>query len=472
MTMKAGYTVSVVVPIYNVKEYVRDCLNSILNQTRDFKEIIVVNDGSTDGSEILCREYQKAHPEIILIEQENRGLSEARNSGMQRASGDYIVFVDADDWVSERMCETITDVIEEHDVDVLYYASDIVKETPVKISSESYARDLETANVVMNGFDSLKKLFPVYYQMSACMAAYRRAFLEGAGIDFIKDILYEDRFFSLRVITEAEKVVYITDKLYIRRFRASSIIMSPASCKKVRDVMYGHQREWEYIRNSEKWKKEKELTQYFALCGAIMAYQEDVSSEELQDQREEYLTAFFREWLDYFAVDQMGENELCELLLMVKRAEKSQRQELTDMFERHGGIWHYQGLIRNILWKKSKIKLSKLPFGEKKLIGIYGAGAHTDSIFRLYREIIGPITAKLYLIVSNASDINFNSGIEMKSLDEITDCGDVYLLSSKIYQEEMYQNLRRRSVPKEKICRLYGKNDAVDCVMIDQALFD
>lgn len=470
--MKIRYTVSVVVPIYNVKEYLRDCLNSILNQTRPFKEIIVVNDGSTDGSGILCREYQKAHPEIILIEQENKGLSEARNSGMRRATGDYVVFVDADDWVSESMCEKITSMTADCDVDVLYYAADIVKEIPVKISREGYARDSETANVVMNGFDSLRKLFPVYYQMSACMAAYRRVFLEGKGIDFIKDILYEDRFFSLRVITEAEKVVYITDKLYIRRFRASSIIMSPANRKKIQDVMYGHQREWEYIRNSEKWKKEKALTQYFALCGAIMAYQEDVSSEETQDQREEYLMAFFREWLDYFVVDYMGENELCELLLMVKRAENIGRQELTDMFEGYGGIRQYQERIRNILWEKSKTKLSKLPLGEKKLIGIYGAGAHTDSIFRLYREMIGPITAQLYLIVSNTNDINSNSEIEMRSLEEIADCWDVYLLSSKIYQEEMYQNLRKKSISKEKICRLYDKNDAVDCVMIAQALFD
>lgn len=465
-------TVNVIVPVYNVKLYLRDCLDSLINQTMPFDEIIVVNDGSTDGSETICREYQAVYPEIILIEQENRGLSEARNSGMRRASGDYIVFVDADDWVSNRMCETFRNKVAEENVDVLYYASDIVKEIPVKISEEEYARDPKNANVVMSGFDSLKKLFPAGYQMSVCMAAYRRSFLEGAGIDFIKDILYEDRFFSLRVITEAEKVIYITDKLYIRRFRDSSIIMSPASRKKIQDVIYGHRREWEYIQNSEKWEKEKKLTQYYVLCAAIMAYQEDVSSEEAREQREEYLTAFWGEWIEYFTVDCMSVNELCELLLMVKRTVESGQQKLIDLFEAYGGIGYYQEQIRNILVEKCKEKLAGIPLGEKKRIGIYGVGAHTESLFRLYQNLIGEITADISMIVSSTSDVDSDKGIMVKALDAISGDLDVYIISSKVYQEEMYQNLRKQRIPKQKISRLYDKNDAVDCVMIDRALFD
>lgn len=465
-------TVNVIVPVYNVKLYLRDCLDSLINQTVPFDEIIVVNDGSTDGSEMICREYQAKHPEIILIEQANRGLSEARNSGMRMATCDYIVFVDADDWVSERMSETIRNKVAEENVGVLYYASGIVKEIPVKISVEEYARDPKTANVVMNGFDSLKKLFPNGYQMSACMAAYRRSFLEGAGIDFIKDILYEDRFFSLRVITEAEKVIYITDKLYIRRFRDSSIIMSPASQKKIRDVIYGHQREWEYIRNSEKWKREKRLTQYYVLCAAIMAYQEDVSSEETREQREEYLTEFFREWLGYFAIDSMGVNELCELLLMIKRTAESGQQKLIHLFKAYGGIGHYQEQIRSILVEKCKEKLTGIPLGEKKRIGIYGAGAHTESLFRLYQKLIGEIVADISMIVSNKSDVDSDKGITVKALDSISDDLDIYIISSKVYQEEMYQNLRKQMIPEQKISRLYDKNDAVDCVMIDKVLFN
>ena len=436
--------ISVIIPVYNVRKYIEKCLDSILNQTVPFDEIIVVNDGSTDGSEIVCRKYQSAHPGIILIEQKNLGLSEARNRGMKRATGDYIVFVDSDDWVSDCMCETIKSIVADRDLDVVYYAAQIVKETPVKISSEAYARDEETSGIVMNGFDSLIKLFPSYYQMSVCMAAYKRVFLKEHGIDFIKDILYEDRFFSLRVVTEAEMVVYITDHLYIRRFRPSSIVTSPASRKKIRDVIYGHLREWQYIRGSENWIKEKSLTQYYVLCGAVMAHQNDVSSENTQAESGEYLTAFFKEWMDYFEIDIMGENELCELL---------------------------QERIRELLEKKYKEKLGRLPFREKKQIALYGAGKHTDCLLWLYQYLIGVIVSEIDLIVSTTKVTNPNNAYVVRCLDEITDQWDIYILSSGVYQEEMYQNLRAKSIPEEKIYRLYDKNDAVDCVMVYEALF-
>ncbi len=469
--MKAKNTVSVIVPVYNVKVYIRDCVDSILYQSVPFDEIILVNDGSTDGSEIVCREYKFAHPEITLIEQKNLGLSEARNSGMRKATGDYIIFVDADDWVSNTACETIKRKIADQDLDVLFYAADIVKEIPMKVSDQIYYRDLTEVNKVMTGFESLKKMFPSYYEMSACMAAYSRNFLERQNIDFIKNILYEDRYFSLQVITEAQKVMYIADKLYIRRFRASSIITSPASKRKIRDVMQGHKKEWAYIRNRDEWKKEQSLMRYFALCGAMMAYQSDVSSQETPEDRIEYLHAFFKEWLSCFVLEDMTDNELCQLLLLVKQVTGSGRTELTDLFEKNGGLDVYQARIRELLFEKCRNRLRELPFGTRKCVGIYGAGAHTECLLRLYQNIIGTIEADVFLLVSDNKNVKQDGELVMKSLDDSLEEADVYILSSKIYQNDMYSNLRRRLVPEEKIQRLYEKTDAVDCVMLYEALY-
>ena len=127
--------------------------------------------------------------------------------------------------------------------------------------------------------------------------------------------------------------------------------------------------------------------------------------------------------------------------------------------------------FRELLEKKYKEKLGRLPFREKKQIALYGAGKHTDCLLWLYQYLIGVIVSEIDLIVSTTKVTNPNNAYVVRCLDEITDQWDIYILSSGVYQEEMYQNLRAKSIPEEKIYRLYDKNDAVDCVMVYEALF-
>ena len=91
--------VSIIVPVYNVQKYLARCIESLICQTYGNIEIILVNDGSTDGSEDICKEYKNIDNRIIVINQKNAGLSVARNTGIENASGDYLCFVDSDDWV-------------------------------------------------------------------------------------------------------------------------------------------------------------------------------------------------------------------------------------------------------------------------------------------------------------------------------------------------------------------------------------
>lgn len=103
------YKVSVIVPVYNAEHYLRECLNSILRQTYDNIEIICVNDGSKDGSSCILDEYAAKDNRIIIINQENLGVSAARNRGMEVAAGDYVLFIDSDDWLED---ETIEEVLQ------------------------------------------------------------------------------------------------------------------------------------------------------------------------------------------------------------------------------------------------------------------------------------------------------------------------------------------------------------------------
>ena len=111
--------ISVVVPVYNVEKYIDRCLNSIINQTYRKLEIIIVNDGSTDNSRKIIDKFSKMDSRIIVIDKNNGGLSEARNVGINAATGDYITFIDSDDFVSYDYIEYLYSLIEKYKVKVL-----------------------------------------------------------------------------------------------------------------------------------------------------------------------------------------------------------------------------------------------------------------------------------------------------------------------------------------------------------------
>ncbi|MBQ2986525.1 MAG: glycosyltransferase [Tyzzerella sp.] len=125
--------VSVIVPVYNVEDYLRQCLDSIVAQTYHNCEVIIVNDGSTDSSGKISKEYATKYSNIIYIEQENAGLAAARQAGLDIATGDYIGFVDSDDWLEHNMYEKMMDVAIETDAEIVFcnvYRNESKKETP------------------------------------------------------------------------------------------------------------------------------------------------------------------------------------------------------------------------------------------------------------------------------------------------------------------------------------------------------
>lgn len=113
--------ISVIVPIYNVEQYLSQCLDSIINQTYTNLEIILINDGSTDNSEKICNQYKLLDPRIIVIHKTNGGLSDARNTGIKIATGDYISFVDADDFIDKNMYTILFQKINTTNADIIWY---------------------------------------------------------------------------------------------------------------------------------------------------------------------------------------------------------------------------------------------------------------------------------------------------------------------------------------------------------------
>ena len=110
--------ITVIVPVYNVENYLNKCLDSLINQTYKNLEIIVINDGSTDNSGTICQEYAQKDNRIVYIEKENGGLSDARNAGLDRMTGSYVTFVDSDDWIEQDYVEVLYNKLTEHQADV------------------------------------------------------------------------------------------------------------------------------------------------------------------------------------------------------------------------------------------------------------------------------------------------------------------------------------------------------------------
>ena len=201
--MREDIKISVVIPVYGVEKYIRQCLESIINQTYKNLEIIVVNDGTKDNSMKIVEEYL-SDERIKIINKQNGGLSSARNRGMEEATGKYIFFVDSDDWIELNTIEIL--VKNSKSVDIVgtnfFYWDEIQK----------IKKKTTTIEEFKNNIPEDKKYLISMYGSESCNKLYRREFLKKFNIKYEK-MLYEDVFWKIETFLQAEKIK-ITGKRY------------------------------------------------------------------------------------------------------------------------------------------------------------------------------------------------------------------------------------------------------------------
>lgn len=219
--------VSVIVPVYNVKPYLKECVDSILRQTYENLEIILVDDGSTDGSENLCDEYIKTDWRVKVIHKENGGLSDARNLGMAEARGEILSFVDSDDYISEFFYEIMLTVMNENDCDI------VALESGIDFWDESGARANLISDIDEYSYEiypAVKVLERMFYQQIATGAPFKIYKKEVFnGIQFPKGYLYEDVATTYKPFLNAYKAGIVKADIYAYRKRNTSIIRQPFS---------------------------------------------------------------------------------------------------------------------------------------------------------------------------------------------------------------------------------------------------
>ena len=216
--------ITVIVPVYNVENYLRKCLDSIIAQTYKNIEIIVVNDGSTDASGQICQEYTQIDNRIVYIEKENGGLSEARNVGLDKMTGSYVTFIDSDDWAELDYVETLYKKIVEYQADISvgnYYSYNEDEETYYfHIYGDSYYEKVyDNISIFENLYESQEmKSFAL---ISAWGKLYKAKLFD--YLRFEKGKLGEDGYFNQKMYLSVNKVVYLNKGLYAYRQRSGSI---------------------------------------------------------------------------------------------------------------------------------------------------------------------------------------------------------------------------------------------------------
>jgi glycosyltransferase involved in cell wall biosynthesis len=243
--------VSFVVPVYNAEMYLRQCLDSLVNQTIESKEIILVNDGSTDGSLALCLEYADNHACVSVLSQANRGQSAARNSGLARARGLYVQFVDADDYLRVDSAERLISVCRTGDLVMARGKYHVYLDEQRKHLT---SKDLDGRIFVNNPISCAEYLRLSIesgtYEVTPILGPILREFLLRNGLLFHEGTVMEDHEFTLKLLTvePSALLMQLDYDFYTYRRRSGSTTTSP-TLKQVADIVENYGRMHHYSQS-------------------------------------------------------------------------------------------------------------------------------------------------------------------------------------------------------------------------------
>lgn len=206
--------VSIIIPVFNGEKYLSDCLNSVLLQTYHNIEIIVVDDGSTDDTTSICKEYKNKDERVIIIKKRNGGVSSARNIGIKKAVGDYILFIDSDDVVPDNF---VREMLNNIDNDTMMVVCGLIEKTIKNNKKLVYKKKINKNkfNFLMYAHNSIGGF--------CCNKIYSRKILNDKNIRFDEKIKnYEDMLFNIRYIPYIKTVKYISSTMYVYNQRMDS----------------------------------------------------------------------------------------------------------------------------------------------------------------------------------------------------------------------------------------------------------
>ena len=262
--------ISIIVPVYNVEQYLEKCVDSIINQTYKNLEIILVDDGATDSSSKLCDKLAKIDNRIKVYHKENGGLSDARNYGVERATGDYIGFVDSDDYIDAEMYEKLYEAIKKENVDVAECNLKIIYPNRVELFTEQNYYNVCTKQEYLEEYLKIEKIFG-----SACVRLIKSNIAK--KLKFPVGKLYEDTYYAYDLINVADSYVIMEAPYYNYLMRENSITnarFNPRIFDLIEIVEEFHNIVYENYPELEEAADYRKMYAYFSVLNSILLEEE------------------------------------------------------------------------------------------------------------------------------------------------------------------------------------------------------
>ena len=295
--MSKDVLISVIIPVYNAEQYLEECLESVLEQTYTNLEIILINDGSTDDSGEICRQYRERDDRIVLIEQENAGVSVARNRGISLASGEYLMFVDADDLIAPWICENACRCMGSCDVLMFQFEAfrhgEELKTAPLSAGTQS------TLLSRFAGDDCLRSLFGVSRSVpseislpSMWAKVYRRSLLNRYQAFCPPDVINgEDMLFNVQTYIQDPRICYLPMAGYFYRYNPSSAVhrYNPNCLENERRFYKALE---DILDQKQLWEKYREDINYQKVNGLLTVFSCDIFHRDNPKPEREKKIAF------------------------------------------------------------------------------------------------------------------------------------------------------------------------------------
>lgn len=264
--------ISVIIPIYNSEKYLKQCLNSIINQTLEDIEVICVDDGSWDKSSMIVLDYMEKYDNFILLKKENGGQSSARNLALKNAHGKYIYFLDSDDYIEPVALKSLYEKAEKENLDIIFFDT-----TPFFENQGIYKKNINYVNYYVRkgkykGIVTGQEMFTKMREnreffVSPCLELFRKELIDKNSIEFYEGIIHEDNLFTFQCVMLAKRVMYMNSKFHHRRLHDESTMTKAKSIKNVEGYIVSYIEVLSFLRKIEIDEKAKNMILDFIYYG-------------------------------------------------------------------------------------------------------------------------------------------------------------------------------------------------------------